>query len=83
MKSLSNLLFFGLLLLGFTSNAQNVDLSLRFNVNSASYEIYAKPDFTKSEFLMGAGSQVTVILPADFQDQPLITTSSIEHKWID
>ncbi|GEM_PF-3374436 len=83
MKSLSNLLFFGLLLLGFTSNAQNVDLSLRFNVNSASYEIYAKPDFTKSEFLMGAGSQVTVILPADFQDQPLITTSSLEHKWID
>lgn len=83
MKSLSNLLFFGLLLLGFSSNAQSIDLSLRFNVNAATYEIYAKPDFTKGEFLMGAGSQVTVLIPADFQDQPLTTTGSLEHKWID
>ncbi|MFK7984131.1 MAG: hypothetical protein AB8G86_29420 [Saprospiraceae bacterium] len=83
MKTLSNLLFFGLLLLGFTSNAQNVDLSLRFNVTAGTYEIYAKPDFTKGEFLMGAGSQVTVVLPADFQDKPLTTTGSLENKWID
>lgn len=83
MKSLSNLLFFGLLLLGFTSNAQNVDLSLRFNETAGTYEIYAKPDFTKGEFLMGAGSQVTVVIPADFQDQPLTTTGPLANKWID
>ena len=83
MQSLSNLLFFWLLLLGFTSNAQNVDLSLRFNVNTGTYEIYAKPDFTKGEFLMGAGSQVTVLIPADFQDKPLTTTGSLANKWID
>ena len=83
MQSLSNLLFFGLLLLGFTSNAQNVDLSLRFNANAGTYEIYAKPDFTKGEFLMGAGSQVTVVIPADFQDQPLTTTGALANKWID
>jgi len=83
MKSFSNLLFFGLLLLGFTSNAQNVDLSLRFNEKAGTYEIYAKPDFTKGEFLMGPGSQVTVVIPADFQDKPLVTTGALANKWID
>jgi len=83
MKTLSNLLFFGLLFLGFTSNAQQVDLSLRFNAEKTAYEIYAKPDFSKGEFLMGAGSQVTVLIPADFQNQPLIAIASHGNQWID
>ena len=83
MKTLSNLLFFGLLFLNFASNAQKVDLSLRFNANNAAYEVYAKPDFTKGGFLMGAGSQITVLLPADFHDQPIVAINSKETKWID
>lgn len=83
MKTLSNLLFCGLLFLNFTSNAQKVDLSLRFNANNTTYEVYAKPDFTKGGFLMGAGSQVTVLIPADFQDKPLVTNNLKENKWID
>jgi len=70
-------------LLGFTSNAQKVDLSLRFNAQNSSYEIFAKPDFTKGEFLIGAGSQVTVIIPSDFQDKPLKVSTFTEGKWID
>lgn len=83
MKTLSNLLFFGLLFLSFTSNAQKIDLSLRFNANNAAYEVYAKPDFTKGGFLMGAGSQITVLIPADFQDKPIVANNLKENKWID
>ena len=82
-KSSINLLFFGLLLLGGTLNAQKVDLSLQFNASNSTYEIFAKPNFTKGEFLMGAGSQVTVLIPADFQDKSLIANSSADNKWID
>lgn len=83
MKTLIHLLFFGLLLLGFSCKAQNVDLSLRFNKDNRTYEVYAKPDFSKREFLMGAGSQITVIIPADFQDKPLIASTATENRWID
>ncbi len=83
MKTLSNLLFLGLLFLSIISNAQKVDLSLRFNANNAAYEVYAKPDFTKREFLMGAGSQVTVLIPSDFEDKPLATNNLKGNKWVD
>ncbi len=83
MKTQSTLLFFLLLLLGLNVNAQKVDLSLRFNAQNASYEVFAKPDFTKGEFLIGAGSQVTVIIPSDFQDEPLAVNTFTEGQWID
>lgn len=83
MNAQSTLLFFLLLLLGTTSNAQKVDLSLRFNAQNSSYEIFAKPDFTKGEFLIGAGSQVTVLIPSDFQDRPLKVNTFTEGKWMD
>ncbi|MEM1121532.1 MAG: hypothetical protein AAGJ18_13870, partial [Bacteroidota bacterium] len=78
-------IFFALLFLFFGTSifAQKVDLSLRFNTQTATYEVFAKPDFTKSEFLIGAGSQVTVVIPADFQDQPLAVQSFTDGKWID
>jgi len=82
-KLSSNLLFFGLLLLGSTLNAQKIDLSLQFNANNSTYEVYAKPNFTKGEFLMGAGSQVTVLIPADFEDKSLITNNTADNRWVD
>ena len=83
MKNSKTLLFFLLLLLGNIVNAQKVDLSLRFNPSTIAYEVYARPNFTKGEFLIGAGSQVTVLIPADVEDIPLKTSSLFTGDWID
>lgn len=83
MKNSKTLLFFLLLLLGNLVNAQKVDLSLRFNEGNASYEVYARPDFTKGEFLLGAGSQVTVLIPSDVADNSLKTSSLSTGNWLD
>lgn len=83
MKNSKTLLFFLLLLLGNLVNAQKVDLSLMFNTKTTSYEVYAKPDFTKGEFLIGAGSQVTILMPADVEDNLIKTSSLSKEDWID
>jgi len=83
MKNLKTLLFFLLLLLGLNINAQKVDLSLRFNAKTTSYEVYARPDFTKGEFLIGASSQVTVLIPADVDDNSLEVSDLSTGNWID
>ncbi len=83
MKNLKTLLFFLLLLLGNLVNAQKVDLTLRFNQSTATYEVLARPDFTKGEFLLGAGSQVTVLIPADVEDKSIKTSNLSAGKWLD
>lgn len=83
MKNSRTLLFFLLLLLGNIVYAQKVDLSLRFNPSNTSYEVYARPDFTKGEFLIGAGSQVTVLIPAAVEDISLKTNDLSKGIWRD
>ncbi len=83
MKNSKTLLFFLLLLLGNLVNAQKVELTLHFNNKTTSYEVYARPDFTKGEFLIGAGSQVTVLIPADVEDNSIETTGLSKGKWVD
>lgn len=82
MKNSKTLLFFLLLLLGNLVNAQKVELTLHFNPNTTSYEVYARPDFTKGEFLIGAGSQVTILIPAGMEDKT-IATNGLSNKWVD
>jgi len=83
MKNSKTLLFFLLLLLGNLVNAQKVDLTLQFNPNTTSYEVYARPDFTKGEFLIGAGSQVTILMPADVEDNSIKTKGLAKGNWVD
>jgi len=45
--------------------------------------VYARPDFTKGEFLIGAGSQVTVLVPADIDDNSLEISDLSTGNWID
>lgn len=48
--------------------AQDITLSLRYNVGNERYEVYAKPSFTQRSFAWGP-SQVTVVVPANTPDR--------------
>ena len=83
MQKKNFLLFFMLLFWGHSElNAQKVDFSLQFNASANVYEIFAKSDFTKGEFLINEGSQITVLIPIDFMDERL-TTVNYAGKWSD
>lgn len=83
MKPQVTILSLLLLIFWLQLSAQKVDLTLKFNSQIAEYEVYAKPDFTKGEFLIGSGSQITVLIPDDFVDNRLITKSVSGGNWVD
>ncbi|MEM6321456.1 MAG: hypothetical protein AAF960_27610 [Bacteroidota bacterium] len=67
----------------FIVHAQIIDLGLRFNPTAFRYEVFAKPNFTKDGFLISAGSQISVVIPQDFANQPLKAVSTNRIVWID
>lgn len=83
MKPQVTILSLLLLIFWLQLSAQKVDLTLKFNPQIAEYEVYAKPDFTKGEFLIGSGSQITVLIPDDFVDNRLIAKSVSGGNWVD
>ena len=63
--------------------AQNtVDLTIRYNLTTARYEVYAIPTFTASSFLLG-GAQITVVLPSAVANTPLSVSSISGGVWAD
>lgn len=83
MKPQVSILSLLLLIFWLQLSAQKVDLTLKFNPSNAEYEVYAKPDFTKGEFLIAPSSQVTILIPEEFLDKPLMTSSIAGGQWND
>lgn len=76
-------LIFALFVIGKASFAQKgLELTLRYNVDSDKYEVYARPNFTKKNFLMGP-SQITVVLPASAGNEKLRIIPSDGGTWED
>lgn len=60
-----------LLSIGSVSLAQRgLNLTVKYNVSSDKYEVYAKPNFTKRNMFLGP-SQITVVLPASVANEKL------------
>ena len=83
MKPPIGILVFVLLFLGFKGNAQKIDLSLSFNKQSKKYEVFARPNFTKEGFLISAGSQITLLLPAELENKKIVPHSVAGGDWLD
>ncbi|RYC68708.1 hypothetical protein EQG79_18895 [Spirosoma sordidisoli] len=62
--------------------AQTVDYTLRYNIPQARYEVYARPDFTQSQFNWGS-SQVSVVTPSSLTNAAFTITSVSGGSWSD
>jgi hypothetical protein len=87
---MKNLLFNGLLVLialvgwgGHTVVAQKIDLTLKYNTATSLYEVYGRPNFTDPAFGIGAGTQITIVLPASVADNALTVTPVNGGAWGD
>lgn len=71
------------LMTGSIAFAQNgLELTLKYNSESEKYEVYAKPNFTKRNFLLGP-SQITLVLPVAAKDEKLRVFTSDGGTWED
>lgn len=77
------LLFFcGVLFSGTSLLAQNIELTLRYNLNLSRFEVYARPDATISGFTWGP-SQVSLVVPASISNSAFTITSVNGGAWQD
>ena len=61
---------------------KGIELSVKYNADSDKYEVYAKANFTKKNFLLGP-SQITLSLPASVTDEKLRIFNSDGGTWED
>ena len=61
---------------------QDIDFTIRYDITNSRYEVYAKPNFTQNNFTWGP-SQISVLVPTSFPDQPLLLTSHAGGSWGD
>ena len=71
------------LLDGSAVSAQMIDFSVRFEEDLKRFEVYARPDFTAEYFFVGGGDQITLVLPEETVNQPLIPISFNGGQWSD
>lgn len=62
---------------------QSVDFTLRYNSLTAEYEVYGTSDFTDSNYFVGGGIQLSVVLPAEIADVGLTVTTETGGIWFD
>jgi hypothetical protein len=63
--------------------AQNVDYTVRYNFDDNVYEVYIRPDFGQTTFILGGGSQVSLVVPGATNDSPLLVTPVSGGFWSD
>lgn len=61
---------------------KGIELSVKYNAESDKYEVYAKANFTKKDFLLGP-SQITLSLPASVTNEKLRIFNSDGGTWED
>lgn len=76
------LLFSAFLVMQSLFAQQELDFTIRYDDTNSRYEVYAKPNFTQSNFTWGP-SQISVLVPANFPDQALLITSHAGGSWGD
>lgn len=67
----------------FTSQAQNADFTLKYNSSNSQYEVYVKADADFQKFFVGGGSQISIVLPAEIEDQRLLVETVEGGPWLD
>ncbi len=60
-----------------------IQLTVQFNPATCTYEVYALPNFTATNFFIAGGSQVSVLLPAVIDDVALAVTTVNGGLWTD
>lgn len=73
---------FCLLGMAFTGMAQTVDYTLRYNISLSRYEVYARPNFTQTQYNWGS-AQVTVVTPASLTNVAFSINSLAAGGWTD
>jgi hypothetical protein len=61
---------------------KGLELTVKYNADAYKYEVYAKANFTKKNFLLGP-SQITLVLPATVGDEKLRIFNSDGGTWED
>jgi len=67
----------------FYSYAQNADFTLRYNSENSQYEVYVKADVDFPKFFVGGGSQISIVLPAEIENQRLLVETVEGGPWLD
>lgn len=76
------LLFSAFLVMQSLFAQQDIDFTIRYDITNSRYEVYAKPNFTQNNFTWGP-SQISVLVPTSFANQPLLLTSHAAGSWGD
>lgn len=61
---------------------KGLELTLKYNSQSVKYEVYAKPNFSQRNFLLGP-SQITMVLPSAVVNEKLRVQNSDGGTWED
>lgn len=61
---------------------QNIELTLRYNIPLARYEVYARPDATNPAFTWGP-SQITIVVPPSISNTAFTINSVNAGAWLD
>ena len=76
------LLLVCLLGMGLTSLAQTVEYTLRYNIGLSRYEVYARPNFTQTQYAWGS-AQVSIVVPASVANSAFTINSVAAGGWTD
>ena len=60
-----------------------IDHTIRFNPATCTFEVYARPNFTATNFFIASGSQIGIVLPAVVGNQALVITTVNGGLWTD
>ncbi|PZR23313.1 MAG: hypothetical protein DI539_03410 [Flavobacterium psychrophilum] len=60
-----------------------IEFTVRFNPATCSYEVYARPNFTATNYHIAGGSQISVLLPAAIDNVPVAITTVNGGLWTD
>ena len=61
----------------------HIEFTVKYNLTSSEYEVYGKSDINITSFPVGAGSQLSIVLPAAAPNSPLVITSVAGGPWAD
>jgi len=71
-----------LLSLGLPSLAQTVEYTLRYNIPQSRYEVFARPNFTQTQYNWGS-AQVSIVVPGSLANSAFSISSVAAGGWTD
>lgn len=82
-KKITFLTTFGVLFFSAVLFGQSIDFTLKYNTSANLYEVYGRADFTETNYFVGGGTQISIVLPSSVPNEVLNINTINGGLWAD